>query len=66
MLRSRRARYRERPHDRRGDRAERIGWAAVHEVKLAELDIQLPGPFLPHDPLDAMDRVLTVTLVGGW
>jgi len=38
----------------------------VHEVKLAELDIQLPGPFLPHDPLDAMDRVLTVTLVGGW
>lgn len=26
----------------------------MHEAKLTELGIQLPGPFLPHDPLDAV------------
>jgi enamine deaminase RidA (YjgF/YER057c/UK114 family) len=26
----------------------------MHEARLAELGIQLPGPFPPHDPLDAV------------
>jgi len=26
----------------------------VHEVRVAELGIRLPGPFPPHDPLDAV------------
>lgn len=26
----------------------------MHEAKLTELGIRLPGPFLPHDPLDAV------------
>ena len=25
-----------------------------HEARLAQLGIELPGPFLPHDPLDAV------------
>ena len=34
----------------------------MFEAKVAGLGLVLPGPFPPHDPLDAIERALTLTV----